>query len=272
MKKNLFILIILFIFIILSLLIFKTNKNETLTEEKKDINYNFNYPFYKEKLKEEYIKYQKKTNLPIKQAILEVNIGLNKNFYQDSKEVQNKNSLTILVNKFNYLPKTYEPSNLVTLNEYAKSGIRLNSIAYNAFKEMASDAEKEDLHLRIVSAYRSFDYQESLYNNYLKNEPQDKVDTYSARPGYSEHQTGLAVDIDNEKENYNRFHITQEFNWMKENAYKYGFILRYPLGKEYITGYKYEPWHYRYIGKEIANYIHNNNITYEEYYYEFIDK
>ena len=148
----------------------------------------------------------------------------------------------------------------------------MNSEAYTAFKEMASDIEKEDMHIRIVSAYRSFDYQENLYNNYLKYESKEKVDTYSARAGYSEHQTGLAVDIDNQIVDYNRFHITQEFTWMQNNAYKYGFLLRYPLGKEHITGYKYEPWHYRYIGKDIAKYIHDSGITYEEYYYEFIDK
>ena len=130
---------------------------------------------------------------------------------------------------------------------------------------------KENLNIRIISAYRSYDYQEELYEKYLKNEKHSIVDTYSARPGFSEHHTGLAIDIDNTKLDYNKFYLTKEYIWMNNNAHKYGFILRYPKDKENITGYNYEPWHYRYIGKDIANYIKNNNFTYEEYYYEFID-
>ena len=137
---------------------------------------------------------------------------------------------------------------------------------------MATDALNDNMNIRIVSAYRSYEYQENLYNGYLKKESREKVDTYSARAGYSEHQTGLAIDIDNGVTDYNKFHLTQEFNWMQKNAYKYGFIMRYPQDKINITGYKYESWHYRYVGYDIAKYIHDHNITYEEYYYEFIDK
>ena len=181
-------------------------------------------------------------------------------------------STSVLINKYRYLPENYIPKNLIEIKEYAKNTLRMNSVAYEAFIKMAQDIEKEDMHIRIVSAYRSYDYQKNLYNNYLKYDSKDKVDSYSARPGFSEHQTGLAIDIDNRVVDYNNFHITIEFNWMRDNAYKYGFILRYPQGKEMITGYKYEPWHYRYVGKDIAKYIHDNNITYDEYYHEFIDK
>ena len=94
---------------------------------------------------------------------------------------------------------------------------------------------------------------------------------YSARPGYSEHQTGLVIDIDNYNDDYENFDKTKEFEWMNNNSYKYGFILRYPKGKTDITGYDYESWHYRYVGKEIAKYIYENNITFDEYYAKFID-
>ena len=137
---------------------------------------------------------------------------------------------------------------------------------------MADDAKKESLNLRIISAYRPYEYQENLYNKYLLKDSKEKVDTYSARSGYSEHQTGLSIDIDNIYTNYNKFHITLEYKWMMDNAYKYGFILRYPENKENITGFKYESWHYRYVGANIATYIHNHNITFDEYYYEFLDK
>ena len=266
--KNTIIIILLFIpFLIISLIIFKQNQKEMQKQE--DI-YTI-YPFYKEKYKNDYINYQKKNNLSMRQAILNVNIGLNHPFYENAKETNYKDDLTIIVNKYNYVSKDFIPNNLVNTSEYSKKGVTLQEIAYKSFLEMAHDIEKDNMHLRIISGYRSYSYQENLYNNYLKYDSQDIVDSYSARPGYSEHHTGLAIDIDNEVTDYNRFHITQEFSWMKKNAHKYGFILRYPLGKERITGYKYEPWHYRYVGKDIAQYIHDNDITYEEYYYQFID-
>lgn len=230
-----------------------------------------NYSFYKEDLKDRYDNYQKKFNLSDKETIIKVNIGLDDDFYTNVKEATNLNKTTILVNKYNYLANTYKPNNLVTLDQYAKSGLYLVSEAYEAFKRMASEAEINHLKIRIVSAYRSYDYQNNLYNKYLKFDTQEKVDTYSARPGYSEHQTGLAIDIDNVTIGYEKFHYTQEFTWVKNNAYKYGFILRYDIDKEAITGYKYEPWHYRYVGTKISEYIYKNNLTYEEYYYEFID-
>ena len=105
--------------------------------------------------------------------------------------------------------------------------------------------------------------QKNLYNNYVKRDGAQNADRYSARPGYSEHQTGLAFDI-----NYadSRFEGTDQAIWLAENAYKYGFILRYPEGKEHITGYMYEPWHYRYIGVENAAKIFASGLTLEEYY------
>ena len=131
--------------------------------------------------------------------------------------------------------------------------------------------KKENLNIRIISAYRSYDYQESLYERYLKTDKQEIVDTYSARPGFSEHHTGLAIDVDNEKLGFDKFYLTKEFNWMQNNAYKYGFILRYPKDKEYLTGYSYESWHYRYVGLEIAKYIQENNITFDEYYAYYLE-
>ena len=122
-----------------------------------------------------------------------------------------------------------------------------------------------------MSSYRDYAYQNTLYNNYGKKDGYDNADTYSARPGYSEHQTGLAVDIDNKKEYFTNFEKTKEYEWMQNNAYKYGFILRFPKDKVLETGYEYESWHYRYVGKEIAKYIHDNNMCYEEYYAQNLD-
>ena len=122
-----------------------------------------------------------------------------------------------------------------------------------------------------MSSYRSYDYQVNLYNNYVKSDGKDAADTYSARPGFSEHQTGLAVDIYNKELPYTSFEETKEFEWMQKNAYKYGFILRFPKDKVNITGYQYEAWHYRYVGKKAAKYIHDHNITLEEYYIKKVE-
>ena len=131
--------------------------------------------------------------------------------------------------------------------------------------------KKENLSIRAISAYRDYNYQLNLYNKYLVHDSKKNVDTYSARPGFSEHQSGLVIDIDNTITNFDDFESTDEFIWMRDNAYKYGYILRYPKGKENITRYQYEAWHYRYVGKKIATYIKKHNITFDEYYVRFID-
>lgn len=134
-----------------------------------------------------------------------------------------------------------------------------------AFEAMQQAAYKEKILLLIVSGFRSYDYQMMLYNRYKKSDI--NADRYSAKPGHSEHQTGLAIDLVN-TESINIKKFKKEFSWLDKNAYKYGFILRYPEGKEEITGYKYEPWHYRYVGKSLAKELYNKGkwITLEEYF------
>ena len=120
------------------------------------------------------------------------------------------------------------------------------------------------------SAYRSYSDQEDTYNYYLEKYGQNYVNNFVAVPGYSEHQTGLALDV--AAKDSEIFEESSEYTWMLENSYKYGFILRYPYEKQEITGYKFEAWHFRYVGEEIAKYVKENNITYEEYYIMFLDK
>ena len=141
----------------------------------------------------------------------------------------------------------------------------LVSVARKQFEKLAKDASIEGYNIIAVSAYRSYDYQEKLYNNYVLLKGKYMADVASARSGHSEHQTGLAVDVSDITLDYDNFEKTKEFTWMKNNAYKYGFILRYPKAKFHITGFKYEPWHYRYVGNVVAQIIHSKNITLEEY-------
>ena len=205
-------------------------------------------------------------NLKIEEIITQVNIGLDKPFYEEAKKIKVAQTKYVLVNKYNYLDKEYTPDNLVNLGR-----IRLVKCAADAFTELVNAAKEEDYYIRGVSGYRSYNYQDSLYNKYVTSDGKENADRYSARAGYSEHQTGLALDISNNKSTYMDFESTKEFEWMKNNAHKYGFILRYPKDKEKITGYMYEAWHYRFVGTEIATYIKKHNITYDEYYTMFID-
>ena len=187
-------------------------------------------------------------------------------FYKNIKIIKNPDKLDVLVNKNNQLPKDYIPNNLEVLDvKYAYENKHLQKEAKEMFERLSSDASLIGYRIVATSTYRNYDYQNDLYNFYVKDKGLEYADKCSARPGHSEHQTGLAVDVEGSNASYDDFEESIEFNWMKENAHKYGFILRYPKGKEKITGFKYEPWHYRYVGKEVATIIYNKNITLEEY-------
>lgn len=157
----------------------------------------------------------------------------------------------LIVNKTYSLPSTY--------------GAGLTSTTRKAFKEMSAAAKLEGLNIYLSSGFRSYNTQNKLYNNYVKRDGQVVVDTYSARAGHSEHQSGLAFDVNQINDTFNN---TNEAKWLSDNCYKYGFILRYPKGKTNETGYKYEPWHFRYVGTELATKLYNNGdwITLESYF------
>lgn len=214
--------------------------------------------------------YKNYSNLSANEIITRVNSNLDKTFYKDISATDLSKDNLILVNKYYYLSNNYVPSNLVNIGAKYGNG-QIKEVAYNAFIEMYNEAAKEGLYLYISSPYRSYSRQSTLYTNYVSNDGKTNADTYSARPGHSEHQTGLAIDLGTStNHSINAFENSKEFNWTKKNAHRFGFILRYPKGKEYITGYIYEPWHYRYVGKETAKYIYEHNITYEEYYEYFV--
>jgi len=214
--------------------------------------------------------YKTHKELEVEEIIARVNSNLDKTFYKDVLQTDLEKDNLLIVNKFYYLEEDFIPDNLVSIDsKYGRGEIKEE--AYQAFLELYEEASKEDLHPYISSPYRSYNRQNQLYTNYSNKDGINKADTYSARPGYSEHQTGLAMDLGTSNNtNINDFENSKEFEWMQKNAHKYGFILRYPKGKEYITGYMYEPWHYRYVGVEAATYIYEHNITYEEYYEYFI--
>ena len=156
----------------------------------------------------------------------------------------------------------------VEIKEMAEK-LYVREIIHEDLKEMFKDAKTENINLSITSGYRSYQYQKTLFNNYAARDGIEAASRYSARPGQSEHQTGLALDLSSQSGKCTLstcFKDTDEGKWLKENAWKYGFVLRYPEGKEEITGYMFEPWHFRYVGKKEAKKIQDSGLTIEEYY------
>ncbi|MDE6781419.1 MAG: D-alanyl-D-alanine carboxypeptidase family protein [Ruminococcus sp.] len=155
----------------------------------------------------------------------------------------------LIANKSYELPADYNPAGLTADTQ-------------TAFSEMSAAALKDGIKLWVYSGFRSYNYQKQIYDNYVAFYGQAAADTFSARAGHSEHQTGLAIDVNCADDSFDG---TPEAVWLAENCWKYGFIIRYPKGKQHITGYKYEPWHIRYIGREKAEDVYKSRLTLEEY-------
>lgn len=196
-----------------------------------------------------------------------VNANLDKEYYSSDNLISNEDAskIDVLVNKYHKLDENYEPSDLTIIDsKYASGTQKLRKEAKIKFEEMASDMAKDNLKIYAGSTYRSFTYQKGLYDRYVKKDGFAAAETYSARSGYSEHQLGLAVDIVGGKWDYLN-EKDKEYDYLIKNSYKYGFILRYPRGSEYITGYMFEDWHFRYLGIELATKVFNSGLTYDEY-------
>lgn len=193
---------------------------------------------------------------------------------QDNMDIDNPDSQFIVVNKNRPILLSYEPGDLVLPNVALNSqkSNSENSIRYIMsphLESLFSDAKDNNLELMLASGYRSAELQGFYYNSLVQSMGQTEADKVSAKPGTSEHQTGLAVDLaPANRQCYLETCFSQlpEGVWLKDNAYKYGFILRYPQGKAEITGYQFEPWHFRYVGKELAQKIYSQNTTLEEYF------
>ena len=231
----------------------------------------FSFDFSKLNLYDRYVNFSDESGFEDEDTVVYVNLDMDKEEYNDANEV-NKFSIDMLVNKHNKLDEKFEPDNLVKISEkYTdEEDMMLNKEVYSAFVEMDNAAAKEGLSFVINSAYRSYEDQEEICNLYLRDYGQEYVDKYVAKPGFSEHQTGLAFDIGSKTSNV--FVRSKEYPWILENAHKYGFIQRFPSNYERITGFRFESWHFRYVGKEAAKYIVENDMSYEEYYARFLMK
>ena len=195
-----------------------------------------------------------------------VNINLDLPAYTDTKEVTNPNDLLVLVNKFNYLPSDYKPNDLGYLPGAYGNNVPMREIIIEPFKKLQEAAKEEiGINLMPTTAYRDYNFQKTLYNNYVASDGVKAADTYSARPGYSEHQAGLSIDLRNTALSSDIRLTDEDYDWLSNNAYRFGFIIRFPKDKTNITGYQFENWHIRYVGEENAKIIYENDLTLEEY-------
>lgn len=194
---------------------------------------------------------------------------------EGKKEIANPDNMLVLVNKIFSLPGDYEPEDLVrpkVIFSFGEQDIEksyLRKEAADSLEQMFQAAAKDGIKLYASSGYRSYDRQKTLFQNEIDQAGEDKASEVVAIPGNSEHQTGLAMDITSESAQFalsEKFGETKEGKWLRNNAHLYGYILRYPKGKEKVTGYSYEPWHFRYVGKKASKVIFERNWTLEEYF------
>lgn len=188
------------------------------------------------------------------------------------QKVQQNEEFLILINKTHPVDENYKPDDLTGIKYFASDrspeGRYMRAEAAAQFEKLVEAAAQEGCELVMTTAYRSYGFQNILYTNYVKQSGEEAANKFSAKPGQSEHQSGLAVDVSGPSVDYrlsDDFGETPEGAWMAEHAHEFGFILRFPLGKEDITGYQYEPWHLRYVGQPAADEIYKQGITLEEY-------
>lgn len=243
-------------------------KNETLLSIIKET-------YYMRKNLTRYLAYAKEhTDINTKKVVTIVNTNNDYQYYDHDIDTDIEKDYLLLVNKFYHLPEDYEPDDLVAINNtyYYGENHKTRKMVYDAFIDMWNAAHEEGHYLIINSSYRTYASQVSVYDDYKNSRGTTYADSIAARPGYSEHQTGLALDIFSKTHTTTaNFKTSDAYIWLQNNAYKYGFIERYKEEWEDITGFSAEAWHWRYVGLDAATYIHNNNISFDEYYAYFIE-
>lgn len=221
-------------------------------------------------------RYLKQEGKSIEDKILKVNMNLDLKPYSTNTIIEDDSDLTLLVNKYSALPNGYKPDDLVDVNYVCEQGVhyscstmskmQLRKEAAKAYEKFVEAAKKQDLEIVAIATYRTYEYQFGLWSYYKELYGEEYADTYYARAGQSEHNSGLAIDITFNDHPFNEIEKYDGYDWILKNMHKYGFILRYPEDKVEYTKYGYESWHMRYVGKELAKYLYENNLTLDEYY------
>ena len=223
---------------------------------------------------EDFFKYHGTEGYDYEKIVSLVNVHRNINYYEADLKTDFSKGYGILANKYYSLGEDYEPDDLVNVDikYYYGEPKKIRSEAYNAFIEMWNAAYEDGIYLILISGYRSAAHQKEVYDAYQADKGTKYADSIAARTGYSEHQTGLALDIySKECTSQAKFHESKSYEWLINNSYKFGFILRYPKDKQNITGYNYESWHYRYLGKDLAKKVYDSGLTFDEYYAYYME-
>ena len=234
--------------------------------------------YYLDKNLEKYLEYQTSSKIDdFSYIVTIINTHRDNEYYSNTVDTNINLDTLMIVNKYYKLNNEFAPEDIIPISSkyaWGENGSKTTrKITFDAYLNMYNAAKNDGITLMINSSYRTYNEQEQVYKNYDEKYGNEYADEIAARPGHSEHQTGLALDIFcTTNSNRKTFKDTEAYQWLLNNSYKYGFILRYPEGKENITGFTFESWHYRYVGLEIATYIHENNITFDEYYAYFIEK
>ena len=247
---------------------------EKVGMSKEDIAKITSLPNYRPELASRYASWKANS---LEECVMQVNCDMDLEPYSVTNIIDDDRNMALLVNKFNALKEGYVPNDLVPVREYycvqgedyscqTVDQIELRSEVYEAYLNFCNAAREHEINIRAIAGYRSYDYQKNLWDYYASVNGQEYADEYYARPGQSEHNSGLAVDITFNGYNYSEIENYDGYQWIYDNMHNYGFILRYPEDKVDVTRYGYESWHLRYVGKDVATTIYNNNWTLEEYY------
>ena len=222
---------------------------------------------------DKYIEYKKQNKKKeINKLVPIVNVGSYRDFYKDTNPSDTSKGDLILVNKYNVLDEKYKIGETVKFeSKYSYGEVEALPVAYNAFVKMAEAAKEDGITLIVTSGARTYAHQEEIYTEMRNINGKIYADAYAARAGASEHETGLALDVFTYGATTDNFESTDTYKWLDKHAQDYGFILRYPKDKKYLTGYNPESWHFRYIGKKHAKKLKELGITYDEYYAYFIE-
>ena len=221
---------------------------------------------------DKYLDYINENNGNLTDIVAKVNTKASLGWYKSTADTDTSKGELMLVNKFYKLSETYVPSDLVDVSlSYAYEGKQVSKMMYDSLTNMLDAAKESGYNLVVSQGYRSYADQEEAYNDIEASSGVDYADKVAARPGHSEYQTGLSVVVKPLYTEGSDMENSPEHTWILENAYKYGFILRYPKDKENITGFSYDAWRLRYVGSNAARIIHNENITFDEYYEYYIN-
>lgn len=273
-KERLLIIVGIILAIIIAFVLYPRNNATKKTTQKKSTNEYVSLEYYHKDYLEKYQAYKKQyPDLKTSDIVTRVNMHIDSPFYEDIIPQEKPNELNTIVNKVYKLDSNYAPSDLININddfsgEYAYSyrNHQARQVVYDDFVSLRNACKEKGFELYVVSGYRSYAWQEEIYNHNAEVYSVEETDKTVSRPGHSEHTLGLGMDVALDSYKFQEIENHPQYQWFLSKLANYGFILRYPEGKESLTGYTYEQWHIRYLGKDLAKKVVSSGLTYDEYY------